>query len=130
MDASALVEALILSGVGRRVLDRIAEMRGELHGPALVDVEASHVLRRFVQRGIVTAHSASVALDALVTFPLERWDHRPLLTRAWALRHNFSSYDAIYIALAESLDAPLLTLDGGMARTDLHRAAVELIMTH
>jgi predicted nucleic acid-binding protein len=59
--------------------------------------------------------------------PLERHPHWPFLDRIWELRHNVTAYDAAYIALAEALDAPLLTHDAALASAPGHRAIVELI---
>ena len=38
-----------------------------------------------------------------------------LVPRIWALRDNLSAYDAVYAALAEALDCPLLTADARLA---------------
>ena len=67
------------------------------------------------------------ALDDLVDLSIVRYSHGPLLHRMWALRDNGSAYDAAYVALAEELGAPLLTLDARLARAGGHRAKIELI---
>jgi predicted nucleic acid-binding protein len=84
------------------------------------------VLRRYVQRGAVTAERASEALQSFVALDLERYDHVPLLPRIWALRDNHTAYDAAYIALAEALHAPLLTADERLAQAP-GRAVVQLL---
>jgi len=63
----------------------------------------------------------------LIDLPLRRASHRPLLRRCWQLRHNLTSYDACYVALAETLDVPLLTADGRLADAPGLRCAVELL---
>ncbi len=73
-----------------------------------------------VQRG-------AAALDDLSRLPLLRWPHTPLLPRIWVLRANLTAYDATYVALAEELEAPLLTSDGRLADAPGHRARVELV---
>lgn len=44
----------------------------------------------------------------------------------WELRENLTAYDAAYVALAETLDAPLITKDARLAHASGHRATVEL----
>jgi predicted nucleic acid-binding protein len=56
--------------------------------------------------------------------PLARYPHAPLLPRMWQLRQNASAYDAVYIALAEALDAPLVTCDRALVSVPGHRATV------
>jgi predicted nucleic acid-binding protein len=51
----------------------------------------------------------------LADLPLDRYSHEFLLLRIWELRHNLTAYDAAYVALAEALDAPLLTCDRALA---------------
>jgi predicted nucleic acid-binding protein len=81
-------------------------------GPRISRCRGRHVLRRAVARGDVAPDAA--VLD-LARFPLRRVAHVGLLDRAWALRANVSFYDALYVALAERLDEPLLTLDARLA---------------
>jgi predicted nucleic acid-binding protein len=59
--------------------------------------------------------------------PLRRYPHGLLMSRAWQMRHNLTIYDAMYAALAELLDATLLTRDRRLAAAPLHRARVEVI---
>ena len=73
------------------------------------------MLRRAVARGELRPDDAAAALSDLARFPLRRVAHIGLLDRAWALRENVSFYDALYVALAERLDEPLLTLDARLA---------------
>ncbi len=127
VDASALVEALTLSDLGFQVMDRLEEHAGALHAPGLIDVEVSHTLRRLVHRGDVDSASAYRAIGDLKDFPLNRWDHRDLLAGAWALREHVSTYDAMYVALAETLNAPLLTVDVRLFRNISNHETVDLI---
>lgn len=76
----------------------------------------AQTLRRFVLAGTLPADRAGDALDELAQSPLVRHPHYPFLERVWQLRSNLTAYDAAYVALAEFLDAPLLTLDARMAR--------------
>jgi len=87
-----------------------------LYAPHLIDAEVGHALRRRVAARKLPEERATAALDRLTGLPLRRIVHTGLLGRAWQLRHNVSFYDGIYVALAEMLDAPLVTLDRRLAK--------------
>jgi predicted nucleic acid-binding protein len=70
---------------------------------------------------------AAAALEDLAALDISRYEHEPLLSRVWELGENVTAYDAVYLALAELLDAPLLTLDGRLATAPGHAATVELL---
>jgi predicted nucleic acid-binding protein len=97
-----------------------------LHAPHLLDAEIVQVLRRFERLGIIDAKRAQQALEDLRALRLVRHPHEPLLDRIWALRHNLSAYDALYVALAEGLAAPLVTLDQRIADAPGHRADIRV----
>jgi predicted nucleic acid-binding protein len=84
---------------------------GHLVGPELLVIEVSHLLRRSVRRGALTEHDASGALADFLDIMDVFVDHVPLVPRMWELHSNVTSYDAVYVALAEALGAPLATLD-------------------
>ena len=126
VDASVLVEYLA-GGEGReRARSRLLRER-EVWAPHLVDAEVGHVLRRAVASAELTARSAAAALDDLAEFPLRRAAHLGLLRRAWTLRKNVTFYDALYVALAERLDMPLLTFDRRLAAVPQAAKRVELL---
>jgi predicted nucleic acid-binding protein len=127
LDASALVELLLGTELGRSVGARIADPALGLHTPHLADVEVTQALRRYAREGSLPADSAAAALAELRSLDLERHSHEPLLDRVWALRANLTAYDAVYVALAEALAAPLLTCDARLARAPGLRARVELV---
>lgn len=83
----------------------------DLHAPQLIDVEVTQVLRRYALVGELDADHGRILLDDLMAFPMRRHSHHVLLPRIWELRQNLSAYDATYVALAEVLDAALLTDD-------------------
>ena len=98
-----------------------------LHAPHLLDVEVAQVLRRYVREKRITAQRGQEALEDLGNLPLSRYPHDFLLPRIWELRATLTAYDAAYVALAELLDAPLLTCDGKIASASGHNANVEVV---
>jgi len=127
VDASALVEYLFTSERGAIIAERLADPEEVLAGPCLLDVEVAQVVRRWSLAGKIDAERALMALEDLAELNALRWPHEPLLPRIWALRHNFTAYDAAYIALAEGLGATLLTCDRSLARGGGINCDVELI---
>ncbi len=127
LDASALLELLLVTDKGRAIATRIAHPAETLHAPHLVDLEVAQVLRRFVARGLLDEGRSRQALDELRDLDLNRYPHDVLLDRIWELRHNASAYDAAYLALAEALGAPLLTSDARLATLPAARVAVEVV---
>jgi predicted nucleic acid-binding protein len=128
VDASALLEFLLQTRLGTRVEARLFRSDDELHAPHLVDVEVTQGLRRLVRSGEVSADRATEAIADLASLDLHRHPHLDLLPRAWKLRENITPYDAMYVALAEALDAPCLTCDAPLAKAPGHRATIELLV--
>jgi predicted nucleic acid-binding protein len=95
--------------------------------PHLIDAEVGQALRRAVAVGRLGEGRADAALRDLMRMPLRRIDHVGLIRRAWELRHNFSFYDGLYVALAEGLDVPLVTLDRRLARAAGDAAKVAVL---
>ena len=126
VDASAMLELLLLTPAGNKVATRVFEPKTTLHAPELIDVEVAQVLRRYERSGDLNASRGIEALQDLKDLPIERYSHQGLLPRIWELRDNLTAYDAAYVALAEILDTPLLTSDARLARAP-HGARVELI---
>jgi predicted nucleic acid-binding protein len=127
VDASALLEALLRTGTAAVVRERLFGAAQTLHAPHLIDLEVAQVLRRFASTGWIEPARCSEAIGDLSDFPLHRHQHDVLLPRVWELRHNLTAYDAAYVALAEALDAPLLTRDRRLASARGHRARIELV---
>ena len=127
VDASALLEVLLRTGTGLTAEARLLESGETLHAPHLLDLEIAQVLRRFADTGRMASDRCRAALTDLIDFPIRRYAHDFLLPRIWELRKNLSAYDASYIALAELLDARLLTCDRRLITAPGHTARVELV---
>ena len=115
VDASVLVAVLTNSGYegewARSVVDE-----EPLAGPHFVLVETSNFLRRLELVGELSRIEAANALRELLSTEIELYPFAPFGERVWDLRHNLTCYDAWYVAVAEALACPLLTLDGRLAR--------------
>ena len=127
LDASAAIEWLLQTAAGARVEDRLFSPIATLIAPHLLDLEVGQVLRRYVTAGVITASRGHEALEDLLELPLTRYPHDALLFRVWELRDNLTAYDAAYVALAEALDAPLVTCDAKIASASGHHARVEIV---
>lgn len=127
LDASAVVALLLNNPAGRRVAEVISSPALSLHAPELLDIEVLQALRRYVRLGALTPERGADAVEALGQLDVVRYGHAELVPRVWALRSNLTAYDAAYIALAEGLHAPLLTLDARLASAPGHQAKVHLI---
>ena len=115
VDASVLVAVLVDSGdEGKWAEATFAE--GDLAGPELVLVEASNILRRLELGEKISRIEATSAHGDLLRLEIELFPFAPFAERIWALRGNLTSYDAWYVALAEALDCPLVTLDRKLSR--------------
>lgn len=125
-DASVLSVALTSgSDDGVRLRGRLGTQ--QLYAPALIDLEVLSVWRRWVRTGRLTDAEARRAIDSLRSFPLGRVHHQLLTERCWALHETVTPYDAAYVAVAELLDASLLTGDRRLARAPGIRCRVEVL---
>jgi predicted nucleic acid-binding protein len=129
LDASAAVELVVQTERAERIAARALNASERLHAPHLIDIEVTQVLRRLLQSRDLTTARADQALADFRDLVIEHHAHGWLLGRIWELRAAMSAYDAAYIALAEVLDAPLLTCDERLARSHGHSARIELIPT-
>lgn len=123
VDASAVIDVLV-GEPSETLASRLAE-EATLHSPHLLDTEVLHVLRRFEQRGELSSRQANRARRLYSELGIARYPHWPLSGRVWELRPALSSYDATYVALAEELEATLVTTDQRLARAPGVRAAIE-----
>jgi predicted nucleic acid-binding protein len=125
VDTSAVLEALVARDPAPGLIERLAG-DGDLHGPHLIDTELLHALRRMRMNDQISNDRAEDALGDFAELALVRYRHQPLNDRVWELRHNIAAYDATFIALAETLSAPLVTCDARLASTPGHGARIEL----
>jgi predicted nucleic acid-binding protein len=126
VDAGALFEFLTRTPAGQRVGQRL-DLDDRYAAPHILDVEVLGVIRRHFFFGELDRTAATQAVWDLQLWVGERFDHRPLLGRAWALRNNVRGWDAMYVALAEALRATLLTTDERLGRVAGLFCAVEVI---
>ena len=126
-DASALIDLLLESEVRTRLEQRLLSGEESLHTPHVVDLEVAHTLRRLVLTGVLSSERAEVALADMADLQLNRYPHVELVPRVWELRDTLTAYDAAYVALAEALEATLVTRDARLARSSGHRAKIELL---
>ena len=117
---------LSLGPSAARVRERLGQATEEVHIPHLFDVEALHALRRYFLRGDLSRDQSRLILSLLHEMKAVRYPHAPLAARIWELRENLTVYDAAYVALAEVLGAPLVTMDARLAQAPGIRAVVEL----
>jgi len=127
IDSSALIEVLLRSPRAAVIEKRIFAPYETLHAPHLLDLEVAQVLRRYCMSGEMTLRRGIEAITDLLNFPLTRYPHDIFLDRIWGLRNSLTSYDAAFVALAESLPATLLTCDAKLAATSGHKASIVLV---
>ncbi len=122
-DASAVVAILLDSGPdGQWATDALTD--ADLSAPSLLPFEAGNIIRRHELAGVISADQAAQAHSDLIDLAVEHWPYELLAPRAWQLRHNLTTYDASYVALAELLGATLVTLDLRIGRAPDLRCTV------
>ena len=115
VDSSVIVAALIDSGGEGQWAESILA-GGSLAGPELAMAETSNILRRLEQAGQVSRLEATSAYRDLLRLDIDLYPFAPFAERVWALRGNLTSYDGWYVAVAEALECPFLTLDRKLSR--------------
>jgi predicted nucleic acid-binding protein len=124
VDTSAVIGALAGRPPSVEVMERLAG-DSDLSAPYLLDVEFLHALRRLVLDDQLSEDPRTDFAALAIT----RYEHTVVADRVWELRHSLTAYDATFVALAELLDAPLVTFDGRLARAAGHHATVELFQS-
>jgi predicted nucleic acid-binding protein len=121
LDSSAAVDYL----AGTAAADWVTETllaNPEIHAPHLLDIEVLGSLRKLVLTRRLSAVRAAEAVDDFRLLAVKRYPHVPLVERVWELRETVTASDAAFVALAEALDAPLVTTDLRLARAPGLRA--------
>lgn len=116
VDASSIVPYVTQVGQDARWVTGRLDGETAFYAPELIDAEVLHGLRRYVLRGTVTPERATDAVAELLDARIVRYPHRPFVRRAWELRGQLTPYDGLYVALAEALEATLVTTDRKLAR--------------
>lgn len=114
VDSSVIVAALIAGGVNAEWAETV-NAKAPLYAPELARVEVINVLRRLERAGRITAEEATAACEDFMELDLELHAFDAFAERSWELRHNVTSFDAWYVALAEALDVPMATFDAQLA---------------
>lgn len=122
VDASFLVDFFLGE---ERIGARIEGV--ELHAPVSVDAEFVHAMRRKWLAGLISDVDARTAITLFDSYEVSRHPVVALKARMWEVRQNLTAYDAAYVALAESLRAPLITRDRRLSRSSGHAARIEYI---
>lgn len=125
LDASVVLELLLRTECGIALASEL--LVEELAVPHLLDVEVTQVLRRYVLHGKLPAVRAQEAIVDLLDLPLQRYSHMQLMSRVWALRENLTAYDAVYVALAETLGGAMVTRDRRLARASQGRVETRIV---
>ena len=117
IDSSVVVAALLDTSGHGAWAEKILE-QDDLHAPELLRVESANVLRRLERNEEITKQEANAAFEELMELKVELYEFDPFSERVWELRHNVTSYDGWYVALAEALNLPLATLDGRLVKAE------------
>jgi predicted nucleic acid-binding protein len=117
VDSSVLVAALIDTGAHGVWAENVLA-GGSLYAPELVCAEATNIFRRLERAKQITTPEANAAQEDLTQLDIVLFSFEPFAERIWELRHNVTSYDAWYVAIAEALKLPLATLDQPLSRSD------------
>ncbi|MGQ0678905.1 MAG: type II toxin-antitoxin system VapC family toxin [Actinomycetota bacterium] len=126
VDASCLYQ-VVADTEGSDQVRRHLAMDSDQAAPHLIDIEVASVVRRDYLLGLLDATTAAQAIDGLRNWPADRYGHQALLGRIWELRYCVRGWDAAYVALAEALDATLLTADARLSKAAGPRCPIELV---
>jgi len=126
LDASAALELPLRATDQPSLLTRVLESGDTIAAPHLIDLEVTQVVRRYVLRGELSEDRGRIAIDDHLAMGIVRYPHEGLVDRVCALRSNCTAYDAVYIALAEALDATLITCDSRLADVPGVRASIDV----
>ncbi|MBA1835322.1 type II toxin-antitoxin system VapC family toxin [Corynebacterium wankanglinii] len=127
LDTSAAIELLLRTDKGDQVLELVSAEDAEIHAPHLLVTEVVQVMRRQVRSNVLDVSRAAESLSILSELGIQFHGHLPLMARTWQLRENVSAYDATFIALAETLNQPLVTADARLGNASGFGATILVI---
>ena len=116
VDSSVLVAALVDTGPHGVWAETILA-GGSLSAPELALAEATNIFRRLERAKLISTSEANAARNDLMQLDIDLFPFEPFADRIWELRHNVTSYDAWYVALAEAMKFPLATLDEPLSKS-------------
>jgi predicted nucleic acid-binding protein len=125
LDTSAVLHAIVHRPAHPGLLARLRD-EDEITAPHVIDLQVLEALRGLVRGRRISGDQAADARVDFGALSITRYAHGALSDRIWELRHNMTSYDAAYVALAETLDCPLVTSDRRLAKASGHHADVEV----
>ena len=114
VDTSAVLAVLAGRTPDGALVQRLTD-DGDLHAPHLIDIEILQALRGLVRGGKLSLDRADDVRTDVADLTITRYGHEPLADRVWALRDNLTAYDAVFVALSEALEVPLITCDARLA---------------
>ncbi len=126
VDASCLYEVVADTERANDVRARLLQ-DADHAAPSVIDVEVVSVIRRDQHLGRLDGTAAAQAVEDLRDWPGERFGHQPLLGRVWELRGSLRTWDAFYVALAEVMQATLVTSDSRLARASGPRCVIDVL---
>lgn len=126
IESSAMVDALVGEPANPELLRLIATE--DLLAPTLLDYEVASAIRGHLLGGLLTAERAAAAIEDFVNLTIERQTMTVMLPDIIALRHNFTTYDAAYVVLARTLQAPVVTADAKLL--EARRIGVDVWLAH
>ncbi|MFZ5619260.1 MAG: type II toxin-antitoxin system VapC family toxin [Pseudomonadota bacterium] len=127
IDASLALELFLVTPRAASIEKRLDDAGRGLVAPEVIDLEILQTLRRLARDNRLPAFRVEAALDIFRHAPIERYSHRLLHARIWALKENLTAYDAAYFALAELIDAPLWTRDEKFRSVPGHGVRIEIL---
>lgn len=125
LDASAAANSLLPSPHRSTILNRLVDR--DVWAPQIVDLEVVSAVARLLRSGTVTRAEADRAIDVWARMPLNRIDNELVSRRAWGLRDVVRISDAFYVAVAQMLDAELLTCDASLGRASLRDVVLTVV---
>ena len=127
VDASVIAHALVTPEEVGNLSRQLLEQSSQIVSPDCLYSEVLAALRKMWLRKTISDQVFLEAVNDLKLMRIYTVDSVELLGRAYELRHNVGAYDAMYVALAEVLQCPLITSDVRLANAIGVRCEIELL---